>query len=89
MNVVPTERLLVNFFYASPVGHAVEARDYYAASDRLLTATRARTVVTSTAPGYVPHQQVRLELPESARATAARPRRSEPTRSPRSSAPRA
>ncbi len=89
MNVVPTERLLVNFFYGPPAGHAVEARDYYVGSARRLTATQARTVVTSTAPGYVPHQQVRLELPESARATAARPRRSQPTRSPRSSAPRA
>ena len=151
---VPAERLLVNFFYAHPVGHAVEAlhyclghhaadptrevsvalnaatavelagfcpfvsnafaidhpllepcpdsaarqaaiparwdwvlddfrrrqdyqlelfpglRDYYETSDRLLTATRARTVVGSSRPGYVPHQQLRLELPEAVRAAA-------------------
>jgi len=47
-------------------------RDYYAASDRLLTATRGRTYVSSPAPGYVPHQQLRLELPEPVRAAAAR-----------------
>ena len=43
-------------------------RDYYLTSDRLLTATLGRTVVGATAPGYVPHQQLRLELPEPARA---------------------
>jgi len=156
MTGMPAERLLVNFFYAHPVGHAVEAlhyclghyaadpsrevcvalnaatavelagfcpfvseafaidhplvepcpdsaarqaaiplrwdwvlddfrrlqdyqlelfpglRDYYDTSDRLLTATQARTVVTSSLPGYVPHQQLRLELPESARVAAQR-----------------
>ena len=46
-------------------------RDYYLTSDRLLTATRARTFVCSPLPGYVPHQQLRLELPEPARAAAA------------------
>jgi hypothetical protein len=45
-------------------------RDYYSASDLLLTATRGRTVVSSDPPGYVPHQQLRFELPESARARA-------------------
>jgi hypothetical protein len=47
-------------------------RDYYLASDRLLTATRGRTFVASPLPGYIPHQQLRLELPETARAAAAR-----------------
>ena len=47
-------------------------RDYYLTSDRLLTATRARTFVGSPLPGYVSHQQLRLELPEPARAAAAR-----------------
>jgi hypothetical protein len=153
---VTAERLLVNFFYANPVGHAVEAlhyclghhaadptrevsvvlnagtaielagfcpfvsyafaidhpllepcpdsaarqaaippgwdwvlddfrrrqdyqlelfpglRDYYNTSDRLLTATRGRTVVTSSPPGYVPHRQLRLELPQAVRAAAER-----------------
>jgi hypothetical protein len=46
-------------------------RDYYRTSDRLLTATRARTYVGSPRPGYVAHQQLRLELPQSARAAAA------------------
>jgi hypothetical protein len=46
-------------------------RDYYLASDRLLEATRARTYVGSPRPGYVAHQQLRLELPRSARAAAA------------------
>ena len=45
-------------------------RDYYSTSDRLLTATVGRTVVTSNPPGYVPHQQLRLELPATARASA-------------------
>ena len=45
-------------------------RDYYSTSDRLLTASRGRTVVTSNPPGYVPHQQLRLELPATARASA-------------------
>ena len=42
-------------------------RDYYLTSDRLLTATRARTYVGSPLPGYVSHQQLRLELPQSSR----------------------
>ena len=93
------ERLLVNFFYAPPVGHAVEAlhyclghhladptrqvavalnalfpglRDYYKTSDQLLRATRGRSYVGSRLPGYVSHYQLRFELPESARAAAAR-----------------
>jgi hypothetical protein len=45
-------------------------RDYYLTSDRLLTATQGRTVVGATAPGYRPHQRLRLELPEPARAAA-------------------
>ena len=45
-------------------------RDYYSTSDRLLTASIGRTVVTSNPPGYVPHQQLRLELPATARASA-------------------
>ena len=156
MAAAPDERLLVNFFYAHPVGHAVEAlhyclghhladparevsvvlnaasavelaafcpfvshayavehpllepcpdsaarqagiprrwdwilddfrraqdyqlelfpglRDYYLTSDRLLTATRGRSYVGARQPGYVPHRQLRLELPEVARAAAAR-----------------
>jgi hypothetical protein len=47
-------------------------RDYYAATDRHLTATRGRTIVGMDPPGYVPHQQLRLVLPEHARAGAAR-----------------
>jgi hypothetical protein len=43
-------------------------RDYYLASDRHLIATRGRTVVASRRPGYVPHQHLRLELPESVQA---------------------
>ena len=152
----PRDRLLVNFFYAAPVGHAVEAlhyclghhlahpereisvvlnaasavelagfcpfvseafavdhpllepcpdsaarqaaiprrwdwvvddhrrhqqvqlelfpglRDYYLTSDQLLTATEGRTVVGTAAPGYVAHQQLRLQIPEAARASAER-----------------
>lgn len=45
-------------------------RDYYSTSDRLLTASTGRTPVASNAPGYVPHQQLRLELPATARASA-------------------
>jgi hypothetical protein len=108
------ERVLVNFFYAQPVGHAVEALHYclghhvadptreiavalnaasavelaglcpfvaetYAIehpllepSDRHLTATRRRTIVGMNPPGYVPHQQLRLALPQHARASAAK-----------------
>ena len=47
-------------------------RDYYLTSDRLLTATHGRTVVGAAAPGYVAHQQLRLELPEPERAAAQR-----------------
>ncbi len=156
MAAPPGERLLVNFFYAHPVGHAIEAlhyclghhladptrevsvalnaatavelasfcpfvshayaiehpllepcldsaarqariprrwdwvlddfrreqdvqlamfpglRDYYLTSDQLLTSTHRRSYVGSRAPGYVPHQQLRLELPEAARDAAAR-----------------
>jgi hypothetical protein len=156
MTAPPGERLLVNFFYAHPVGHAIEAlhyclghhladptreisvalnaatavelarlcpfvshayavqhplvepcldsaarqariprrwdwvlddfrreqdvqlamfpglRDYYRTSDQLLTATHGRSYVGARAPGYVPHQQLRLELPEAARDAAAR-----------------
>jgi hypothetical protein len=156
MTTASAERLLVNFFYAPPVGHAVEAlhyclghhladpkrevsvalnaatavelagfcrfvrdayvvehpllescldsaarqagiprrwdwvvddfrraqdvqramfpglRDYYQTSDQLLTATRGRTYVGSHLPGYVPHSQLRFELPESAQAATAR-----------------
>jgi len=156
MSTEPGQRLLVNFFYAHPVGHAIEAlhyclghhladperevsvvlnaatavelarfcpfvshayavehpllepcldsatrqagiprrwdwilddfrraqdyqlelfpglRDYYLTSDRLLTATRERSYVSSPTAGYVSHQQLRLELPEAARAAAAR-----------------
>ncbi len=166
IDAAPRDRLLVNFFYAHPVGHAVEAlhyclghhladpgrevsvvlnaasavelagfcpfvshayavehpllepcldsaarqagiprrwewvvddfrrgqdiqlamfpglRDYYLTSDRLLTAARARTYVSSPLPGYISHQQLRLELPQSVRASAARrfAERSEPPR---------
>ena len=156
MTEAPRERLLVNFFYAHPVGHAIEAlhyclghhladptrevsvalnaatavelarfcpfvahayavehplmepcldsaarqagiprrwawvlddfrreqdvqlamfpglRDYYVTSDQLLSTTHTRGYVGSRAAGYVPHQQLRLELPESTRAAAAR-----------------
>ncbi len=47
-------------------------RDYYQTSDQLLTAARGRTYVASRLPGYVPHQHLRLDLPESARAAATR-----------------
>ena len=47
-------------------------RDYYQTSDQLLTAARGRTYVASRLPGYVPHQQLRLDLPEPARAAATR-----------------
>jgi hypothetical protein len=45
-------------------------RDYYSTSDRVLTASIGRTVVTSDPPGYVPHQQLRLELPATAQGSA-------------------
>jgi hypothetical protein len=47
-------------------------RDYCRASDEWLTATEGRGVVTSRPPGYVRHQQLRLELPAPARAAAVR-----------------
>src|ERR1700733_12987263 len=47
-------------------------RDYYLTSDRLLAATEGRTVVGAAAPGYVAHQQLRLQIPEAARAAAQR-----------------
>jgi hypothetical protein len=47
-------------------------RDYYRTSDQLLVASRGRTYVGSRLPGYVPHRQLRLELPEWARAAATR-----------------
>lgn len=47
-------------------------RSYYRASDRRLAARRGRTFVGSAEAGYVPHTQLRFELPASARAAAAR-----------------
>ena len=47
-------------------------RDYYLASDRLLAASRGRTLITSSPPGYLPHRQLRLELPGTARESAVR-----------------
>lgn len=47
-------------------------RDYYLTSDRLLTATQGRTLVSAPAAGYAAHQQLRLELPEMARVAANR-----------------
>jgi hypothetical protein len=44
--------------------------DYYAASDEHLIATRGRTVAGARPPAYLPHQQLRLELPDAARAAA-------------------
>lgn len=38
-------------------------RDYYAASDRHLSAARGRTVAGDRAAGYVPRCRLRLELP--------------------------
>ena len=46
-------------------------RDYYRASDERLAATRGRSVVGATPPGFVPHQQLRFTLPETARAATA------------------
>lgn len=43
-------------------------RDYYAASDEHLVPSRGRSVVGARAPGYVPHRQLRFELPAAARA---------------------
>jgi hypothetical protein len=47
-------------------------RDHYAASDRHLRTRVGRSVVGAARAGYVPRQQVRLELPADARAAAAR-----------------
>jgi len=47
-------------------------RDYYAASDRRLVAARRRTFAGNPEAGYVPHRQLRLELPAAARRAAAR-----------------
>jgi hypothetical protein len=47
-------------------------RDYYAASDRLLRARQARTIEGAGRAPYVPHTALRLEVPEAARAAAAR-----------------
>ena len=47
-------------------------RDYYAASDEHFIATRGRSVVSGAAAGYRRHQQLRLALPEAARAAAVR-----------------
>jgi hypothetical protein len=46
-------------------------RDYYAASDRHLVATRGRRVAGWSPPAYLPHQRLTLRLPEPARAAAA------------------
>jgi hypothetical protein len=61
------ERVLVDFFYAQPVGHAVEALQ---ASDRYLVARRGRSVIGATPPGYVPRCRLRLDR---RRSTALRP----------------
>jgi hypothetical protein len=45
-------------------------RDYYAATDRHFRAGQGHTVVSSPAPGYRPHQQLRFALPEEVRAAA-------------------
>lgn len=47
-------------------------RDYYAASDLHLRAAVGRSVVGADRAGYLPHQQLRLELPADARRAAAR-----------------
>lgn len=46
-------------------------RDYYVASDQYLKATRGRSLVGANPPGYLPHQQLRFELPERFRSSAA------------------
>lgn len=45
-------------------------RDYYAATDRHLSARQHRTVVGDQTTGYLPHQQLRFTLPERPRAAA-------------------
>jgi hypothetical protein len=47
-------------------------RDYYAASDRHLAAERKRGYSGGSPPPYLPHQPLRLALPDAARAAAAR-----------------
>lgn len=47
-------------------------RDYYQTSDQLLSVTCGRTYVGSRHAGYIPHSRLRFELPEPARASAAR-----------------
>src|SRR5262249_35591004 len=47
-------------------------RDYYAASDEHLRARAGRSLVGLTSPGFVRHGALRFELPEAARAAAAR-----------------
>jgi hypothetical protein len=47
-------------------------RNYYAASDEHLVASRGRSVAGVEPPSYVRHRQLRFELPEAARAAAAR-----------------
>jgi hypothetical protein len=42
-------------------------RDFYAASDEHLVARRGRSIAGSPRAGYVPHQQLRLQLPTAAR----------------------
>jgi hypothetical protein len=46
-------------------------RDYYTATDTHLRAARGRSVVGAARAGYLPHQQLRFELPSSARTAAA------------------
>ncbi|ALG12265.1 hypothetical protein [Kibdelosporangium phytohabitans] len=45
-------------------------KDYYDATDQHLVPGKGRTVVTSPKVGYLPHQQLRLQLPEHARRAA-------------------
>jgi hypothetical protein len=44
--------------------------DYYRTSDERLRAASGRTTVAADPPGYVPHQQLRLDLPQAARTMA-------------------
>ena len=81
------ERLLVNFFYAHPVGHAIEALHYangHHAADPALEVAVALNAATAgrAAPGYVPSVARRTRsghpflepCPDSAPALAAVPR---------------
>jgi hypothetical protein len=47
-------------------------RDYYAASDEHLVATRGRSIAGAEPPRYLRHQQLRLALPGAARAAPER-----------------